>query len=316
MWIIGTISLRSSLRWLANCIAQAEKKASTVEETVSHLLNYGRSLFLGNWGDPLTVEAITSFLKYFGNSKLGASEFGLIWFGYALDRRNKCDYLTEEGLDIAFNAILEVAKKSGCSFEAIKGGLDDVFTTFCTQKGRFSVYQSPDQTALDWWRRIYGGSTLKSIALRFSKLNSSSGNIERTFSSLKWYQGTRRANLGILTLEHITRIRIHTDREEDTRERVSSSRSSDCPLESQHTAEGGTDKSARYAETPELLAVEIQVHYNEFRKYVDFGIVNPLSVDECSEVDATSITEEQMEQLKKQCRVKRLRIKSVDAHAA
>jgi len=79
------------LRPSARCIAEAEKKASTVGRTIKFVLEFGKEVFASEWAEPLTVEAVVSFVKFFGPTKLGKEEFSLLRAAYAIDRRNNCD---------------------------------------------------------------------------------------------------------------------------------------------------------------------------------------------------------------------------------
>lgn len=62
----------------ANCIAVVERKTGTVTEAVGYLLRYAWDLFNKDWRELLNLVAISSFLNYFGPSKLGDEEFGLM----------------------------------------------------------------------------------------------------------------------------------------------------------------------------------------------------------------------------------------------
>jgi len=187
----------SVLTPLLKCIAVAEGETSTVGETVKPLLEFARTLFCSDWSEPLTVEGVSSFLKYFGPKKVGREEFTLLLSTYVLDRRNKSDIITEEGLDLAFEAILDAAKKNECSFQAINEALGQEYANYCNQEGMFSKKQPLTQFSYDWWCSMCGWSILKPLAMRLSRLTLSSGNIEKTFSTLKWFQGSRRGNLGV-----------------------------------------------------------------------------------------------------------------------
>lgn len=78
------------------------------------------------------------FLKHFSLDKLGKSEFSLLIAAYVLDGRNKCDFITEDGLDLAFDAMTGIANKIGCSFHAINTNLVEEFADFCAFRGFFS----------------------------------------------------------------------------------------------------------------------------------------------------------------------------------
>lgn len=151
------------MRPLANCIAVAERSTGSLGEAVSSLLVYAKGLILGDWSEPLFVAAITAFVEYFGPNKLGLDEFGLMLAAYVLDRRNKCDYISEEGLDLVFETLTTIALNSGGSFSHGQV-LQREFASFCTLKGEFSKDQPADQSAIDWWKNISSCRSLRYIA--------------------------------------------------------------------------------------------------------------------------------------------------------
>lgn len=308
------------LRPLANCIGVSERKTGSLGEAIRSLLWYARDLFFGDWSEPLIVVAISSFLSYFGPEKLGDEEFALLLAAYVLDRRNKCDFITEDGLDLVFQAISKVALKDSCSISVLNTLKED-YSKFCTQKGQFACNQPENQSAVIWWSQISTCSSLKQVALRIVRLTSSSANIERTFSTLKWYQGCRRTNLSIETLTHLTRIRIYEDESHDesslgaNEEQVPShdqqddndqENASSLTVSHDDEYENWTERRSKDNYVPEMLEQDMILPlYEHFIKYVDFTLINKLNLD--PNESQPELSPEQMQELTRECRLMRQR---------
>ena len=298
------------LRPLADSIAISEKKTSSLGEAVLSVMMFVRTLFSKDWSEPLIVEGIASTLKYFGPKKLGDEEFGLLLAAYVLDRRSKCDFITEDGLDLVFSTITRIASVSGCSFDSINTELVAEFTDFCAQRGIFAKSQSVLQSSIDWWSQISAGSTLRLVGYRIARLHASSANIERTFSTLKWVQGCRRTNLSIETLMHMTRIKIFEDFEQESElishDVIHHADVTDSGIQNNVHECDMESHNINNHHVPEVMSDEVRELYSTFKKYVDFSIVNQKSTRANMDDITPNITGEQMELIKKRCRETRI----------
>lgn len=191
---------------LVQCIAVAEKKDSSLGEAVKSILEFGRSLFAADWNDPIILAAVKSYLSYFGPAKL-KDEFGLLLAAYLLDRRYKLDYLTEDGIKLAFVAIVEVSSKSGLDIRTANRKLLPELHGYCRFEDDYAN-EPGEEKAIEWWKNRHDSGRLQQVALRFACLRSSSANIERTFSAMKYVQGLWRMSLSIETMRDLVRIRI------------------------------------------------------------------------------------------------------------
>lgn len=140
------------------------------------------------------LSAITSFLEYFSVKKLDLEEFGLLLAEYVLDRRSWFDFVTEDGMDLALNAMLSVATCSSVTVEDIEKSLIPEWESYCDLRDQFYEPAKDGETAVQWWNSRAGVCNPREIALTFARLKSSA-NIERTFSALKYIQGSHRHNL-------------------------------------------------------------------------------------------------------------------------
>lgn len=66
-----------------------------------------------------------------------------------------------------------------------------------------------DETVLIWWAERRGCEALQSIALRLAQLKASSTNIERTFSTLKFIQGSHKPRSITKKLVELVRVKLH-----------------------------------------------------------------------------------------------------------
>lgn len=189
------------LRLLANCIAVAEKADGSIGETVKAVLEFARSLLRLDWGNSFVIAAINSFFTYFSSKKLG-NELYLMIAAYCLDRRNKCDYLTEAAFEKSFLYIRAVARKSGYKTQALKL-LSRNFADFCRQKNEYSTLPRGNESSHNWWMRIPCKGVLKNVAIRLANLKPSSANCERTFSDVKQRQCPNRTNYRLETIKNI-----------------------------------------------------------------------------------------------------------------
>lgn len=217
---------------------------------------------------------------------------------YVLDRRNKCDYITEDGLDLAMQSILQIAEQSNGTIESIELIVEE-YTKFCTQKGRYSKYQQNEQTAESWWNDMSVCSSLRQVAIRIARLRSSTANIERTFSTLKYIQGSRRTNFSIESLVHLARVKIYDgdvlsdgqhlggqDAHESLQELDCSDSVEDASIHEQQGVEDQQHCKENYV--PELFDADTRKVFDTFSRYVDFSIVNRLISDPSEEVNKLS----------------------------
>jgi len=101
------------IRPLANCIGLAERKQGALGDAVKCLFDFGKSLFESGWDDPFIVAAIESYVNYLNPSKLGTEEFSLMLSAYALTRKYKMDYLTEDAFDLVLSCVAKIANLNG-----------------------------------------------------------------------------------------------------------------------------------------------------------------------------------------------------------
>lgn len=194
------------LRPLANCIGQAEGCDCSLGAAMKHILEFGKMLFHSNLNDAIVREAIASFVAYFSYDKLG-DELGLMIAAYMLDRRNDMMYLSEKAIDLALCAVISVAKKIGAKNEEHKA-ITVEFSNFAMRRGVYGQAIEDGQTAIDWWSARRESGKIATIALKLTHLRSSSANIERVFSTMKYIQGTWRLNMDLDTILHLTRCRV------------------------------------------------------------------------------------------------------------
>lgn len=320
-WLL-MVRIERAMRPLMDCIAVAEREDGSLGESVSALLKYARALFTSDWKDPLILEAISSFLAYFGPRKLGVDEFGLMLAAYATDRRNKCDFLTEEGLDLISSTLTSISMKTGYKSSNFTKTLLEEFISYSVLTGEYSKDQPEEQTALQWWLGIRASTSLKPIAIRLARLRSSSANIERTFSTIKWIQGSRRTNLSADTLVHLTRIKIFEgdcnltdiDLPVETEQELEDQQIPDHDDDESLLELQATDNEAPEAcqhqlyqdrSRPGLLSDELQWIYDSFTEFIDFSKVNKplgsaINIDkEMSEEDRDKLVRDSSETRRK-----------------
>ena len=149
---------------------------------------------------------IKAFLAYICPSKLNNSEFGILVAAYALDPKNKLEYLTEAAEDLALTTINKVAANCGFSLSTIDRLIAPEFETYVIDE-RSRGKQCLNHTAEKWWRQKRDSGSLKFTAIRLANLRSSSANIERTFSTLRYIQGYNRLSLFLKTFVDIARVK-------------------------------------------------------------------------------------------------------------
>lgn len=196
------------LRPLVNCIGVAERSDGSLGESVAALLEFAKSLFDSDWSDDYVTVTMRAFLNYFNINKLGEEEFGLMLTSYCLDKRNKLNYLTDQALELVFKTLAQLALKSGVRKQTIQGLLIDEYEKYKYGSGLFGKQTEEEQSAAEWWRSLPDLGLLRNLALRISNLKSSSANIERVFSILKFIQSPARTRFSIETLESIARAKL------------------------------------------------------------------------------------------------------------
>lgn len=318
------------LRPLVDCIAVSECKNSSLGEAVRSLLLFAKSLFGQDWKKPLIVDGLVSFLRYFGPRKLGYEEFSLMLAAYTMNRIYKCDFITEDGLDLVSDVLLDIGTRSGCDV----GVITDEFAKYCSRKGFYSQSQPESMNASEWWSKSHGRADMKLVGCRISHLRSSSANIERTFSALRWFQGQRRTRLHVSTLMHISRIKIFQNHDQevssaygdtlpimiDYQQDSSVDDSFDCSTETHETIEDdmASIETLSFDHEPidynqhdlSLLPEDVRCLYVELKKFVDFNIINIESETSDAHFEQPELpTSEELERMKKRCREKRLALK-------
>lgn len=272
----------SALKPLTNCIALAEASTCSLGEATAGLLEYARRLFRSGQ-EPTSIIAINAFMGYFSETKLGASEMGLMLASYALDRRNKLDYLTVKGVTFILGTLMALARRTEFTEADINNLLVPEFERFCEQRGSFSDLQERQEAASIWWSR-QPDSKLKILATRLSNLRASSANTERFLSVAKGFQGDHRTNYSAETLIDLVRSNIHLKPKELPTDKSDSdvaaylsqlTTQSDvsvpdvCPIPASIFREEDLDKANDDS-------------YARFFELIDFDIVHEFIEDECT----------------------------------
>jgi len=148
-------------------------------------------------------------LTYISQKKLGREELGPYLAAYLLDRRFHRSFLTEDAVDLALREIIQLARKSKTSQVIIETALISEFNYYLQKRGCYRMNPDQQKTAFNYWLEEEEDSPLKTVALRLASLRSSSANIERTFSKLKFIQSLPKTNLSIETMRDIARIRMN-----------------------------------------------------------------------------------------------------------
>jgi len=174
------------------------------------ILEFGRLIFSLPHDSSKAIEAaIDSYLLYISEKKLGEEEMGLYIAAYLMDRRFHRAYLTEDAIDLALGSIIRVAKTSKITPGMIEAALIPEFNSYLNKGGTYSKAPRDNDTAWGYWSRKHPASPLRSVAMRLACLKSSSANIERAFSTLKFIQGPVKTNYSVSTMRDIARIKIN-----------------------------------------------------------------------------------------------------------
>jgi len=270
---------------LARCIAIAERRNGRVGEAFRAILDLGREIFDKDWSDPLYFSAIKAFLTYICPSKLNNSEFGILVAAYSLDPRNKLDYLTEAAEDLALATINDIAADCGFSLGTIDRSISPEFETYVIDE-RSPRKRCSSLTAEEWWRKKRDCGALKFIAIKLANLRSSSANIERTFSTLRYIQGHNRLRLSLKTFADIARVKISlqqvSELKRDSRgsdvdlslcPRIDSNDIDDDDISPTENDEHEILDNIPRNHQPNLLPAKLRSNYREFCKYIDYTIV-------------------------------------------
>lgn len=274
-------SILQILKPLNKCIGCLEKKDISLGVAFKEVLNYTKDLFAEvESPSEALIAARVSFLWHFHPKRIGREELGVYIAAYALNRSHCLRYLTEDGIDLALEAIARIGARSGVTLERVRSGLIDEFEVYRNFGDNYSV-PSNDGNPAKWWVDRLGNGLLARIAIRLSNLRASSTNIERTFSTLRGIQGQSRFNLSISSLIDICRVKINTnvildendlealDNDEqktqanplDSNESTSSIASEITPVFMDAASDWLEDQS------PETI-----FSYKSFCKYIDFSI--------------------------------------------
>lgn len=184
------------------------------------------------------------------------------------------------------------------------------FANFYNQEADFSKLPEEGKTSLDWWKSINCSGVFKQVAIRISNLESSSANVDRTFSDIKQAQCPNRTNHSIETLRDlmIVKLSIRQGYEHDSDEeneglqqtpvpsckrrippknlstQVSilsdDSQGADLQFSSQISNTSTLTVFSQGFQEEELinLGPDIVAAYKEFKKLFDFRIVNQFRI--------------------------------------
>lgn len=287
------------LKPLCKCIGEIEGRNCSLGTGINSLLQYAKDLFRENnaaglelsFNSPeLSSQAREAFLFYMSEEKVDNNELGLWLASYALDRRYKMDYLTEEGKKLCFETIALLAVKTGTTLQQVKATLlleFDYYTKFRNQ------YKPTTSKPEEWWQARLSSGPLAQVGLRLAHLKASSANIERAFSSVKYIQGDYRLNLSNSTLLHVSRLKIstknsvivensHSPQEDHTEDH------SDDTFNTSQSSTITISQSSSWIQDFDLITKK---SYQRFCKYIDFSIINNFNELDTSD---TNISEEEV----------------------
>lgn len=261
---------------LVKSIAFIERSKCSLGEATKIIILLGKRLFELDWDEPCNFCAIKAYLTYICQNKLNNDEFGLLLAAYAIDPRSLLNFLTEDTIDLVLEILVKIALKSGCNMDTIKKLLLPEFEEYILGIETFSTVTV--NSASEWWTERRDSGALRSIALRLANLKASSANIERTFSTLKYIQGSNRLNLSLELFIDIGRVKLSLNNENSPKE-----------INQPETSTSYTPNCR-----PELLNQGLLRNYQQFVKYIDFSKVNksrPISSQQQQPVQPESISE-------------------------
>lgn len=197
------------MRPLANCIAQAEKADGSLGEAFASVLEYAKSISTLPDDQEINFAIAQALSLYFGPDKLAEEELHLMLAAYFLDRRYCMNYVTKKGRIVVSRVVFNLAIASGVFSNAESQTLYSNFRDFCSQKGPLSRKASREESALEWWSEQSNLIALKVIGIRLANLRSSSANLERVWSSLRYVQQPASTNYDQDTLICIMRTKTY-----------------------------------------------------------------------------------------------------------
>lgn len=268
---------------LANCVSIAERKDSSLGETVHAILEFAQTCFK-NWRYTFIFEIIVSFLNYFNSSKL-EEEYGLMLTAYALDKRWKMDYLTVKAKQLVFETMFKMAINMGLDAKNYAKILLREFMSFRNQNEEFGAKADRNLPVFVWWKNLARNGILKELGLRCANLKSSSANTERTFSMIKIIEQQHRTALTIDAVKQLLNIKLAKSNESyDNTVYKNFINEKDCNMRRDNPIVHIILNDAQQIEAEEIdLEISDLVeklnddkirHYLEFKSFIDFAIIN------------------------------------------
>lgn len=305
------------LKPINECIGFVEAKDVSLGQAFGSILKYARDLFAPGYCSEFRASARTAFLWHFSSKRIDKDELGLYLAAYVLDRRNKMNYITQDGLFLALEKMALIARLSA-PIQRIKSSLIDEFENYSNLREDYAA-QDLDNNPVKWWSKR-PLSILMQVAIRLAHLKASSTNIERTFSSMKHIQGGSRMNLSLSSLVDIGRLKVGTtviyDGADDDfdltsyelqdEQQPSTSKRPCVEVEEQPANQSddldtsditGSQEMSDWLETQDL---EIVASFKWFFKHIDFNVIS----DEAGTLvrQSQQASEEQIRQLVQQAR--------------
>lgn len=285
----------SVYRPIANSIALIERADGCLSEAVRSILTCAASLLTHDAPDRFTKIAIYAFFSYFNEDKLGEFQYGLMLAAYFLDRRYKMDFITDTGIELVLRTLGQIASMSslsGSSSRATEEALYSGFSQYCKQLGSLSRPAPADMKPSVWWLDQPDDlGILKIVGVRLGCLHSSSANLERVFSILRFTQSLNRTNYNLETLTSLTRTKLwllesgslnsmedlfdEQSLEEPSNPLLSKIRAPerDLPAEIELSAE------MNILDLQQDLPDDVQQHIRRFRALVDFSRITRFRED-------------------------------------
>lgn len=295
-------SILHVLKPLNECIGRLEQKDISLGEAFMNLLNYAKDLFADSESpSEALIAARVSFLWHLDPKRISREEFGLLIASYALNRSHEWRYITEDGADLALEAITRIAIRSGATLARVKSSLVDEFETY-RNFGDDYVMPDVESDPAKWWSERLGNGLIAKLAIRLAYLKASSTNIERTFSTLKGIQGGGRLNLSISSLVDICRVKIssgvisdedcHNIDMNDSLDQSMSSQDLDSSAEGSSTSEITVPEHEGLSDWLKDQSPEIVQSHKRFFQYIDFGnsgVVRSRSVSRSGQISEDEI---------------------------
>lgn len=276
------------LRPINDCIGQLEKKDCSLGEAFAKILRYAKGLFTKRESSSILNAARSSFLWYFSPANAGGiskDELSLFIAAYILDHRFNQYYITTDGLDLGLVEIIKTAIRSGANVANLQLVMFEQLSNYTSRRETFGS-SSPNEAPVKYWLDRLGHGALPLVGLRLAHLKASSANIERTFSTIRYIQGSNRLNFSIENLINIARIKISTAKDcsdedliddlylDSGGEQVISETLSQASVISDNSDSISSLSTDSELENSWLEDVdsETRVNYNGFIRYFDFSI--------------------------------------------